>query len=93
VLRLPLWELAVRDGAGARVGSMISVYLGRRLVGLATPQARIGIDGYASFPLPIRRVRPGARYRVHIRDINDIHGNRVARSAVVVGRSRFDRPG
>jgi hypothetical protein len=72
---------------------VISVYLGRRLVGKATPQTRIGIDGYATFPLPIRRVRPGARYRVYIGDINDIHGNRVSRTATVVGLPRFDRPG
>jgi hypothetical protein len=92
-LRLPLWELAIRDGVGGRIGSVISVYSGRRLVGRATPQVRIGIDGYATFPLPIRRVRPGARYRVYLGDINDIHGNRVSRTAVLVGLPRFDRPG
>src|SRR5581483_10137836 len=53
VLRLPLWELAVRDGVGARIGSRITVYAGRRRVGAATPQTRITVDGYASFPLPI----------------------------------------
>jgi hypothetical protein len=88
-----MWELAIRDGVGGRIGSVISVYSGRRLVGRATPQTRIGIDGYATFPLPIRRVRPGARYRVYIGDINDIHGNRVSRTATVVGLPRFDRPG
>lgn len=93
VLRLPLWELAARDGVGAIIGSRISVYAGRRLVGAATPQTRISVDGYASFPLPIARVRPGARYQVYIGDINDIHGNRVSRRAVVIGLPRFDRPG
>jgi hypothetical protein len=93
VLRLPLWELAIRDGVGGRIGSVISVYSGSRRIGTATPQARIGIDGYASFPLPIRRVRSGLRYRVYIGDINDIHGNRVSRTAVVIGLPRFDRPG
>jgi hypothetical protein len=85
VLRLPLWELAVRDGVGGKVGSIISVYLRGRRIGVATRQARICVDGYAAFPLPIRRVRPGARYRVYLTDINDIDGNRVSRTAVVVG--------
>jgi hypothetical protein len=93
VLRLPLWELAVRDGVGARIGSRISVYLNGRRIGAATPQARISVDGYAAFPLPIARVRPGARYEVFIGDINDIHGNRVTRSATVIGLPVFDRPG
>jgi hypothetical protein len=51
------------------------------------------VDGYASFPLPIRRVRPGARYRIYLRDINDIHGNRISRTALVIAVPRFDRPG
>jgi len=93
VLRLPLWELAIRDGVGARIGSEISVYLGRRRIGASTPQTQLSVDGYASFPLPIARVRPGVRYRVYIRDINDIHGNRVSRRAIVIGLSVFDRPG
>ena len=93
VLRLPLWELAVRDGVGARVGSRISVYSGGRRIGSATPQTRIAVDGYVSFPLPIARVRPGVRYRVYIRDINDVHGNRVSRRAVVIGLPVVDRLG
>jgi hypothetical protein len=91
VLRLPLWELAIRDGVGAWVGSIISVYSGGRRIGTATPDARICVDGYAAFHLPIRRVRPGARYRVYLSDINDIHGNRISRTAVVVGLPRFGR--
>jgi hypothetical protein len=93
VLRLPLWELAVRDGVGSRIGSVISVYSGRRRIATATPEARIGVDGYASFRLPIRRVRSGVRYRVVVRDINDIHGNRVSRTALVVGVPRVVRSG
>ena len=93
VLRLPLWELAIRDGVGAKVGSVVSVYRSGRRIGIATPEVRIGVDGYAAFPLPIRLVRPGVRYRVSLRDINDIHGNRISRTAVVVGLPRFDRPG
>jgi Cellulase (glycosyl hydrolase family 5) len=93
VLRLPLWELAARDGVGCRIGSVISVYSGRRRIGTGTPEARIGVDGYASFRLPIRRMRAGARYRVVVRDINDIHGNRVSRTAIVVGVPPIDRIG
>jgi hypothetical protein len=72
---------------------VISIYSRGRRIGKGTPEARIGLDGYASFPLPIRRVRAGARYRVVVRDINDIHGNRVSRTAIVVGVPRTDRIG
>lgn len=81
VLTIPVWELAIRDGIGGRIGAVISVYSGRRRVGRATPEARITVDGYAAFPLPIRRIAPGARYRVYLRSINDIHGNRISRMA------------
>jgi hypothetical protein len=30
---------------------------------------------------------------VYLGNINDIHGNRISRTAVVVGLPRFDRPG
>ena len=93
LLRVPVWELAIRDGVGARIGSVISVYSGGRRVGHATPEARITVDGYAVFPLPIRLVRPGAHYRVYLSDINDINGNRISRTARVVGLPRFDRQG
>jgi hypothetical protein len=93
VLRLPLWELAARDGVGARIGSRITVYAGKRRIGTATPQTRISVDGYASFPLPIARVLPSVRYEVYVGDINDIHGNRVSRRATVIGLPRFDRLG
>ena len=34
----------------------------------------------------------GAVYRVSLRDSNDIHGNRISRSAVVVGLPSYARP-
>ena len=92
VLRIPVWELAVRDGVGGRIGAWISVYSGHRRIGAATPEARIGVDGYAAFPLPIGRVRPGGHYHVYLRGINDIHGNQISRTATVIGLPRFDRP-
>jgi hypothetical protein len=88
VLKLPVWELAIRDGVGGRLGSVITVFAGRRRTGRATPETRIGIDGYADFRLPIERVRAGVHYRVRLDDINDIHGNVIARTALVVGRAR-----
>ena len=88
-IRIPVWELAVRDGAGARIGARISVYSRGRLVGRATPEAQIADDGYAAFRLPIGLVEPGARYSVFLGDINDIHGNRISRRATVVGLSRL----
>jgi putative glycosyl hydrolase len=93
LLRIPVWELAIRDGAGARIGAVISVYRRGRRIGLATPEAHITIDGYAAFPLPIRQVGAGARYRVYLNDINDANGNRITRRALVVGLPRAARPG
>ena len=92
VLRIPVWELAIRNGVGGRIGSVISVYSGGRRIGVGTPQARITVDGYAVFRLPIRRVRAGADYRGYVQDINDIHGNRISRTALVVGVPGLDRP-
>ena len=58
-----LWELASarRCRGQARLGDL--GLLGPEPDGIGTPEARIGVDGYASFRLPIRRVRAGARYR------------------------------
>jgi len=85
VLRIPVWELAIRDGVGARIGSIVSVFDGKRVVGRSTPASTIAVDGYASFRLPIRRVKAGERYYVYLRGINDIHGNRIGRRAIVIG--------
>ena len=37
-------------------------------------------------------MRAGADYRVYVQDINDIHGNRISRTALVVGVPGLDRP-
>jgi hypothetical protein len=86
-LRIPIWELSVRDGAGTKIGAWISVYSGGRLVGSARPEARIARDGSATFRLPIANVAAGVRYRVYLSGINDIHGNRISRRATVIGMS------
>ena len=91
-IRVPVWELAVRDGAGTRIGARISVYSKGRLVGASTPEARIARDGYAAFVLPIVPVEPGARYSVYLSGINDIHGNRISRRATVVALKPVVRP-
>ena len=52
---------------------------------------RFGLEGEyllveaASFRPPIRRVKAGERYYVYLRGINDIHGNRIGRRAIVIG--------
>jgi Cellulase (glycosyl hydrolase family 5) len=84
-IRVPVWELAVRGGAGAVIGAWVSVWSQGKLIGRSTPATRIGRDGYAVFRLPIRNVRPGARYGVFLRGINDIHGNRISRRATLIG--------
>jgi hypothetical protein len=88
-IRIPVWELAIRDGAGATIGATVSVYSGRRLVGVATPAARIEPDGYAAFRLPIASVGPETSYSVYVSGINDIHGNRISRRAMVLGMRRY----
>ena len=53
VVRVPVWELAARDGVGAKLGSTISVTYRGRSVSVSQPTSVIGIDGYASFRVPI----------------------------------------
>ena len=88
-IRLPVWELAIRDGAGATIGARISVYSRGKLVGVATPATRIERDGYATFRLPIASVRPDRRNSAYVSGINDIHGNTISRRATVLGMRRY----
>ena len=59
LLRLPVWELAIRDGVGGRIGSVVCVYSRGRLVGRRPP--RCGSGSTATRP---SRCRSGAFVRV-----------------------------
>ena len=84
VVRIPLVEFRVRDGAGAPVGATVRAYLNRKLVGVAQPRTRLAIDGWGSFPVPVTTVA-GRTYAVAI-DINDAHGNRVTRTVTLIAK-------
>jgi hypothetical protein len=84
VVRVPLVEFRVRDGAGAAVGATVRAYLAGKLVGVAQPRTKLAIDGWASLPIPVTTVA-GRTYSVAI-DINDRNGNRVTRVVTLIAR-------
>ena len=79
VVKVPVWELEVRDGVGAKLGATISVYIGRS-VSVSQPTSVIGIDGYASFRVPIVGAKKNGLYIVSFK-IGDVNGNQVYRTA------------
>ena len=82
VLRIPVLELAARSGVGAAVGCTLRVFNSGKLIGVSQPQSTIAVDGWASFPVPIR-TQAGGRYSVTF-EIGDANGNKVVRSASIV---------
>ena len=84
IVRVPLPELRVRDGAGAPIGATVRAYLNRKLVGVAQPRTKLAIDGWASFPIPVKTVA-GRTYSVAL-DINDRNGNIVARVVTLIAK-------
>jgi hypothetical protein len=82
VVRVPLIELRTRDTAGATVGATVRAYLAGKLVGVMQPTGVLGIDGWASFPIPVKTVA-GKTYSVAI-DVNDASGNQVSRTVTLV---------
>ncbi len=84
-LRLPVWELLARDGPGADVGATISVTYQSKTIAVVQPAARIGIDGYLTFKLPITKAKLNGVYKAFIK-VGDINGNSVSRIATVVAR-------
>jgi cellulase (glycosyl hydrolase family 5) len=83
VVRVPVWELYARDGAGTTVGSTISVTYKGKSVGVTQPTARIGIAGYVALKVPITKAKPNGAYSVHM-EIGDLNGNSVTRTATVI---------
>jgi hypothetical protein len=83
VVRLPVWELLARDGAGTQLGATVRTYQGRRNIAVSQPTTTIGIDGYAAFPVPLKKAPEHTSYTATFQ-INDKNGNRVFRTASIV---------
>jgi len=84
LVRVPVAEFRVRDGAGASLGATVRAYLNGKLVGVAQPRTKIGIDGWASFPVPVTTVA-GRTYSVAV-DMNDFFGNLTTRTVTLIAK-------
>src|SRR5439155_16683700 len=82
-VRVPVWELEARDGAGAKLGSTISVTYRGRSVGVSQPTSTIAVDGYAFFRVPVTKAKKNGLYIVSFK-IRDVNGNRINRVAQIV---------
>ncbi|HST25500.1 MAG TPA: cellulase family glycosylhydrolase [Gaiellaceae bacterium] len=82
-VRLPVWELLARDGAGAVVGTTISVTYRGKTLSVVQPQTTIGIDGYVTYKIPLVKAKANGVYEVFVK-INDVNGNVVSRTATIV---------
>jgi len=81
-VRIPIWALAGRDGASAKLGATISVYYGRKVT-TAQPTSTISTDGYASFRLPITKAKLNGLYIADL-VIGDDHGNSLTRQITII---------
>jgi hypothetical protein len=82
IVRIPVLELAARDGSGATIGANIRVYgPGSVYFGNIQQQSTIGADGWASFTFA-----PNGNKRTYYLyfDIQDRNGNTVQRSATLI---------
>jgi hypothetical protein len=82
-VRIPVWELLARDGAGARLGATISVTYKAKTIAVKQPTATIGIDGYVTFTLPITKAKPSGLYRAFV-TMNDENGNTLKSTVTVL---------
>jgi hypothetical protein len=81
-VRIPVLELAARDGVGATLGATLRIYTDAgKFVESAQLASKIDIDGYASFVFG--KSSTAASYTV-LFEINDKNGNRVDRYATVI---------
>jgi hypothetical protein len=80
VVRIPVLEFLARDGAGATLGSTISVTFRGKSIAVKQPQATVSVDGYASFKIPITKAQRNGLYVAYIK-IGDAHANSVERVA------------
>lgn len=83
VLRIPVLELAARNGVGAVVGADVRLYQSSngKLVTVTQLAGTIAVDGWASFVFG--RGRAKSRYDV-LFDFNDKLGNRLRRTATLI---------
>src|SRR5262249_39380282 len=70
VVRIRVWELFSRDGAGAQIGATVKTYYKNRNIAVSQPTTTIGIDGYASFVVPLKKPPKNTSYTVGLQ-IND----------------------
>jgi hypothetical protein len=85
IVRVPVWELQVRDGVGAPLGATVKTFFGRSNIAVNQPTSTIAIDGYASFTVKLNKPPKGGVYTVSF-NINDKNGNRVFRTATLIAR-------
>ena len=83
VLRIPVWEFAARDGVGAKLGATVSVTYRGRSIAASQPTSTIGIDGYASFKIPIVKAQKNGLYVIYLK-IGDANGNQANRVAEIL---------
>jgi len=81
VVRIPVLELAARDGVGETIGATIRLFNHGQLATVAQLQTKIDVDGWATFIFGKSAVR--ATYFVTF-DLNDKNGNTLQRTATLV---------
>lgn len=81
VVRIPVLELAARDGVGEVIGATIRLFNHGQLASVAQLQTKIDVDGWATFIFGRSAVQ--ATYLVTF-DINDKNGNTLQRTATLI---------
>jgi hypothetical protein len=83
VVRVPVWELAARDGVGAQIGATVKTFYNRRNIAVSQPTSTIAVDGWASFVVPLKKPPKHTAYTASF-VINDKNGNKIFRSATLI---------
>ncbi len=81
VVRIPVLELAARDGVGETIGATIRLFNQGQLAAVTQLQTKIDVDGWATFVFG--RSAVPATYLVTF-DLNDKNGNTLQRTATLV---------
>jgi hypothetical protein len=83
IVRIPVLELAARDGIGATIGANVRVTANGRFAGTLQPQSKIDVDGWATYTF-----QPNRTPVTYVLDfeINDKNGNVVRRRATLIVR-------
>jgi hypothetical protein len=83
IIRLPVWELAARDGVGASIGATVKTFYNRRNIAVSQPTSTIAVDGYASFAVKLKKPPKNTAYTASF-VINDKNGNQIFRTATLI---------